>query len=197
MKKSGTMSGLPRICESTISYNSSLANAQCKTSTMSWKWWGNKATPLFDADPYLLAFQEATPTYLATNLDEGLGPNGEGYVTIETGRFGNLADHAFTRVWHNSTECTQWTGLSSLDVGGCYGLRATRGAIYMNYDIMKNKIHLGHRLVMLHEIGHLFGLGHQKGGATNCNSFMLDTVGNAQPVSLQGWETSWINSTYP
>ncbi|MDP1932918.1 MAG: hypothetical protein Q8L60_15815, partial [Gammaproteobacteria bacterium] len=110
-------------------------------SPHSWTWWNNTA---YDEDltsgpgvhpiTYTYALTSAYPIYLATALDAGIGPNGEGKVTISNFYYGALFAEGWTRTWSGGLECTQMIAGDSFDAYNCNDstYRANRAHIYMN-----------------------------------------------------------------
>ncbi len=190
------------ICCTSIS---SASFAQCSAPTMSWRWWSNLADavdytlgPGIGLNTYSQAFADAIPTYIATDLDPGLGPNGEGLVEISNGYYGNTVTAGYVRVYSGSLECTYFNGSVSDDADSCTGsTKADNAKIIFNDTWTASLPQNTLRIAYAHEIGHIFGLAHQTLGYSGCNSFMRHPVNGSEPYDLRSWEVNWINSTYP
>ena len=71
--------------------------------------------------------------------------------------------------------------------------RADRAIVTFNTTHLRHKNTVILKLSALHEIGHVFGLGHP---AQNCPSFMTPLVTAFNPQSLSPQEHQYINSSY-
>lgn len=71
--------------------------------------------------------------------------------------------------------------------------KATRAEIHMNDFFLAGANQTIRKLGMLHELGHVFGMGHVD---YSCDSFMTEVVGFDSNQYLTIVEIAWINSTY-
>ena len=170
---------------------------------MSWLWWSNKAYavdettgPRIIPNTYSFAVSQAVEVFKNTNLKAGQGPNGEGKVKFVSGSFGLFRKPAWARVWSGPIECTIRNSQGHyLDSGICDKnfRRADRAIVTFNTTHLRHKNTVILKLSALHEICHVFGLGHP---AQNCPSFMTPLVTTFNPQSLSPQEHQYINSSY-
>ncbi len=172
--------------------------------THTWRWWSNLAqgddtTSGWGAYPatYSYIIDNKSATYINTDLDIGLGPNGEGYVKFLNADFGMGAPDAWARVWSGSHECTSVSGNNRwADNGTCYPgiFPADKGRITFNdYEMGSQSLGLN-SLIVLHETGHIFGMKHMPQVCSN--TFMVPDPYVGQSESLDTYEVNWLNSTY-
>ncbi len=181
----------------------SMAISQCNSvDPHSWLWWGNLATPTgspsgWSTHPETYANIIATKlgTYVDTDLDVGLGPNGEGEVRFINGNYGIGAPDAWVRVWSSSLECTSVSGNNFwYDNTYCTGQLADRARITFNDYQMANQSFGLNTLIVLHEVGHVFGMQHLPSACVN--TFMIPAPFVGQSEQLDSFEVNWINSNY-
>lgn len=182
-----------------------LGMAQTCTSvpTFTWRWWSNLAYPDdgtsgwgTDPETYSYIIDNKLGTFVDTDLDIGSGSGGEGKVRFISADFGTGAPMGWARVWSYSFACTSVTGNNLwYDNTQCYpGSRpATLAWVTLNNDRM-DSFSLAHNTqVVLHEVGHVFGLKHLP---NYCSNFMAEDPNATNPETLNSQQISWINSTY-
>lgn len=170
---------------------------------MSWKWWSNTAFeedntsgPGAHPETYSYAFLSAIPTFLDTVLDAGIGPNGEGKVTLISGDYGGLTAAAYVRPRSGLLHCTFVSAGYAYDANICNHTtyKADSATIMMNNSILGNRSQTLRTVAYGHEIGHMFGLDHV---ANYCNSFMQSPIDDFEATfDLTTFEKNWINSNY-
>ena len=184
--------------------NPTISFAQCSVNPLSWLWWSNlgdaedlTSGPGSYPQTYTYWIQSVATTYLNTDLDAGLGPNGEGEVTFFNTAMGQNGPFGSTEAWSTSETCHVWIGGRTYDSGNCNTTtqRPIKGQIRLNDSILANPsyIALGAPMTTIqHETGHIFGMGHND----SCTSFMKTSFVAGLPSSLQFWEVIWINANY-
>jgi len=169
-----------------------------------WRWWSNLAygvdtTSGWSTTPatYSWIIANKSATYTNTDLNVGMGPNGEGKVRFLNSNFGAGAPDAWARVWSGSLECTWVTGNNHwYDNGICNGssLKGDEGRITFNdYEMGAQSLGLN-TLIVLHETGHIFGMQHKPQACSN--TFMVPDPYVGQSDQLDSFEVTWINATY-
>lgn len=176
--------------------------AQSCITPFTWKWWSNTAYerdlangPGLHPRTYDFAMTQSVGTYLNTDLDGGIGPNGEGEITTINAFMPGIS-LAYVRTWSGAIECTAWNGVGTVDAYICNGstLKADSAQITYNDFVLGGSSNSILHRVVLHELGHVFGFAHV---ASFCPSFMKGTAINISfPTTLNAAEVAWINLHY-
>lgn len=157
----------------------------CLSMPFSWLWWGNLASDndltLGPGNPpvtYSYAITNGAPTILNTDINLGLGPNGEGEITFYNSIYGSSVAYAFVRVYSGTIECTEFTGVVTEDAEICNdsSLKADSAWVVLNDSKLASLTLPALTRVMIHEVGHVLGLSHAPG---SCSSVM-----RSDPINL-------------
>lgn len=183
----------------------------CNVVPFTWRWWSNLA----DADDqtsgplgtgpsspgtYSYWINFSAPVYTDTDIDLGLGPQGQGEVVFINENWGFVSEIAYSRTWSGGVPCQVMTGpynpSNANSLCGATSVTATRGRIvYNDYWLSRPNWVAGNmlQLVTLHEVGHNFAMNHVP---QHCTSFMRGQIPFNSENELQDWEVTWINSNY-
>ncbi|MDP1548418.1 MAG: hypothetical protein Q8L87_20595 [Anaerolineales bacterium] len=187
----------------------SISHAQfCSPNQLPWLWWSNLAYaddatsgPLPSPNTYSNWIGQAALKYVATDMDVGMGPNGEGeirFFNLDLGATGTMAAAFPFHGGYNGLDCAYLIYGVMHPSGLCNWTtnRADYGRIRLNDHYMENPITIsygGPLSVIMHEVGHLIGWNHSYPG---CTSFMNQTWTLSSPVDFQIWELVWLNGIY-
>lgn len=179
----------------------------CVVDPVSWRWWSNTAydndtTTGPSAPPvtYTNWISQAASEYVTnSDMNVGVGPNGEGSITVINGNYGPAGGlFGWVNAFSGIHDCVAWSGTQYIDSGICNGTnrKADTGVIWLNDYFLTSPSRIAGNAplaTILHEVGHLFGMYHS---LTGCSSFMNQAWDFGTPTQLQWWESLWLNAHY-
>lgn len=183
----------------------SISNAQfCLVNEHPWIWWSNLGDVDDDTSgplPYSTWIGQAAVKYTATDIDGGLGPNGEGlirFLNLNLGATGAMASAFPFSGGYNGLDCAVliYGVIHPTYLCNWTTNRADYGVITLNDFYLGNPTNIAYQAplsVIMHEVGHLIGMNHAYYG---CNSFMNGTWTLSSPVDFTFWELAWVNGIY-
>lgn|GEM_PF-2007332 len=188
-----------------ISLAPTMAIAQtCPVPETGWIWWSDliyetdmTSGPYPTPESYNHWIGVAVTKYDATDIDLGAGSNGEGEIAFINANMGpNGVLGAATPYW-GSVPCFTWINMIPYSNYFCNytTTRPDNGVVWLNDFNLSNRsiLALDYGLItIMHEIGHLLGLGHAYPG---CNSIMMNNL-LSTTSDFRSWETMWLNAQY-
>jgi hypothetical protein len=171
------------------------------TSCLNW----NSGTSTCTSSASLAQFlPDVANVYLATDLDEGAGPNNEGKMQFSTGYWPNYPIMGAVEPYAGANNCVTWSGNVPYNNFTCNetNVRPDIAFIFLNQTSFSAQYNNGAGSywfynfglrVMLHEVGHAIGMAHNNSGLS---TFMIDPQSSSSPTTLHSLETIWINGKY-